>query len=827
MVNLMADLTSHEAAAHNAQALPVTLPPKLVGRDTTLAQVYTHLKANKPALIFGPAGIGKTALAATLASAYTELPGGVLWLNVNNSPLEELLVRVGRAYGVAEITGSDNPLGMIGAVASTLTQHKPLVVLDGELNEGVAEDFITRCANGLPAMIVSEAEMDGPWAAIELLKLESSHAVALFSQLSGMANPEGADALVAMLGHSPFAIAVAAGVARASKQGPAALMTIFEQIPAAASPTPDLLALTVSFRALNKALQGLVLTLGAVFGGRASAELLSMISGAPQDTIEQVMKGLTQINLVERFQRYDTPYYHLHDLTYAFAQTWLRGSNQLETLQTKVRDSVMAFIRKYSADTPEAHDKLAAEMDTFLAVAKWSVDQGSRDVANQIVVALMQAGDFVSERGYLYELLQLRRLAASSTTAFPAYPPPPARVADDDEVEAVAGRPTSTSLWDVVQEDEEEESTEPSDLMDEDEEEDFDDEDELDEQLVADADGDPLRVRLLAARREGDKQRQVEILKEIGEAQVNQKMENEAIASYTEALNLYESLDDQEGILETLDMLAALMVKTENTQAAVMHATRGAALAKERADKETHMHLLSTLGDARQQLGESEEAVRAYEQALEIARNDDDSQNEGLILLQLGYAQLDNGEPETAIETWEEALKLFREQNKRDCEGRALGGLGTAYGELERWAEAINFHTSALHIAREVKDKEEEALQLGNLGYASVRANQLGQAVLRYRQALHLAYESGNRENIVSSIVDLVRLLVESQRHLEIADLLIDDALKLEPTDRDVNKLKERITNEKILAKANGLEMRPVTGTAKDYAANAYTLLES
>jgi hypothetical protein len=115
---------------------------------------------------------------------------------------------------------------------------------------------------------------------------------------------------------------------------------------------------------------------------------------------------------------------------------------------------------------------------------------------------------------------------------------------------------------------------------------------------------------------------------------------------------------------------------------------------------------------------------------------------------------------------------------------------------------------------------------LGNLGYASVRANQLGQAVLRYRQALHLAYESGDRENIVSTIVDLVRLLVESQRHLEIAELLIDDALKLEPADRDVNKLKERITNEKTLAKANGVDLLAVSGTAKAYAANAYTLLD-
>ena len=47
----MAELTSHEAPAHKAQALPVQLPGKLVGRDSTLAQVYGQLKANKAVLI--------------------------------------------------------------------------------------------------------------------------------------------------------------------------------------------------------------------------------------------------------------------------------------------------------------------------------------------------------------------------------------------------------------------------------------------------------------------------------------------------------------------------------------------------------------------------------------------------------------------------------------------------------------------------------------------------------------------------------------------------------------------------------------------------------
>jgi tetratricopeptide (TPR) repeat protein len=239
------------------------------------------------------------------------------------------------------------------------------------------------------------------------------------------------------------------------------------------------------------------------------------------------------------------------------------------------------------------------------------------------------------------------------------------------------------------------------------------------------------------------------------------------------------------------------------------------------------LQLLLTLGDARQQLGESDEAVRAYRQALELARTSFDSQHEAITLYKLGSAQLDGGDTDTAIDNLEQALALFKGQKRRGYEGRVLGALGSAYGDLERWSEAINFHTSALYIAREVGDTDDEALQLTSLGYANLQAEQLGQALLRYRQALHLAYQSNNRNNIVATLVDLVRLLLRSPRHLRIAELLIDDALNYESYDKDVRQLKDRVTSELQSAQSNGTSFIAVNGTAEDYAENAYDLLEA
>lgn len=874
----MADYTYHEAPAQKVTELPVAVPPKLVGRDAVLGQIYTRLRENQPVMITGAAGIGKTAMAATLAAAYTEQPGGVLWLNVHNDTLEELIVRVGRAYQVTEITSAERPIGMVGAVASTLTQHKPLIVLDGQLNPESVTSFLQRCVENLPVLLVNQEEFgDGEWPVEKLGALETTHASALFRQAAGLTDePEpDADRLVQQLRNVPMALVVAGGSIRASKQTPAKFLEVMSSIPGAANADPSLVALTAAFRNLNSALQGLMLMLGAMFRGEATAELLSKIGNAPEDTIKQVMRILSNQHLVEQMERYGAPYYRLHPIVHRFAQT-LTGEARLVELRGKICEALAHFAQEHARKPgDEGHNDLAALMDSIVAAAEWSAAQNNLDVANRLSVSLMQSDDFVNQRGYVYELLKLRRLASTSTTPFPASPVPVSssmrQPVDEDEDEyddedegseppaflkELFDEEEDDLVYDEDEDDFDDEDEDEDDLdYEEDEEDEVEDEldfDEFDEDEDEDLDEDEdivgafipevphtaadvsipegdiagLRAALMRARQNEDVDRQLEILNALGEAQIEQDQETEAISTYSEIVALYEDQDDDEDLLDVLDRLSALMVKTENSQAAILHANRGIQLARRLGDEDIQMHMAITLGDARQQLGESAAAESAYGQALQIARTSGDKQNEALILLRLGYAQLDNSDAEGASATWEQALPLFRDQEKREYEGKVLGALGTAYGEMGRWSESMRFHTSALHIAREVADREEEHLQLSNLAYAAVQAEELGQAVLHYRQALHLAYESDDRENIVSTIVDLAGLLAKSPRHLAIAKLLIDDAVQREPNDRDVNSLQQRIANEILMEEANGVPQKAVGGTAQEYAANAYQLLE-
>ncbi len=845
----MVDFQSHERPARSAAELPQTPPARLVGRDAEIQQVYPVLKEGRAAFVHGPEGIGKSALGLTLAGAMSQQAGGVLWLNVDaETSLEALLVRVGRAYDIADITLSENPLGMVGAVAELLQRNKPLVVLDGSLDVITAAKFVTRCADRVPTLILDRNGQAGPWVSIELGALSPDNALALFKLESNL--PAGGDsdadirAICKLLGYQPYALCVTARTLLANKLQPAQVANSLKQVAPTVKDDPSRMALTLSFGALNSALQGVVLMLGAIHTGGGSLDLLHLVTGAPVDSLQQALTGLTRLRLVESGTRNGKPHFRLHSVMRRFCLERLQTTGRFDSLRGKVRESLVSFAQDQKAGDSAAYNRLSAEMDNFVALAREAQATGNRDLSSKLIIALNQAGDFVNARGYVHELTLIRGVGAA---AFPAYVEPTSTtpedlhdaLLDDEDDEDGDSESLVESLFDSIGGGSVKEvvsapvtqaiARSASSDDDEDDEDDDLPEDSGDvetimhtEPVTVEARIAALRTALGQARQDRDMARQTTILRQLGHLEVDQGMLIEAISSYNEALDVYERREDKKGQLEILELLSALTEKTENAQASVLHSSRGIKLAEELGDDETHLQLLVTLGDARQQLGESADAARAYGQGLALARNNDDSIHEALILYKLGYAHLDSGDPERAVDIWEQALALFKTQSKRDYEGRTKGALGSAYAELQRWGEAISFHKSALFIARDLSDKREEGVQLANLGYTSQQAGQLGEAVTHYRQALHLAYEANDRADIVSTLVDLARLLVKGAALLKVVQMLVDEGLRLDPSDKDLRLLRDRLTSDISAAEARGVAFKSVTGTARQYAESAY-----
>ncbi len=918
----MAELLPLEAPVTSAAALPLRRLGRPVGRDELLRALLLRLRQSQQLVLHGAAGTGKTTVAATIANVNLQQHNRpVLWLNCENPPLVELIVRIARAYGDLDSCNNDNPLTRVAAVKALLDEKQPLLVLDGEIETKALAPFVKRCAADAPLVVTSAMPLaEGDWRNQPIGNLAERDAVRLFKQKAGIKDDKddvAIQVIAAQLKQAAFPLALAARSMIIARQSAAE----FSETLAAALERYDdeasMAALSISFDGLNERLRDLLLFLCATVRGEASVAFLNLLSGIASESIDMSMTILSRLFLVERFQVLGEAYYRLHPLAREFLQEWALERDRFDALRADIVDTSRDYLSVHSKKE-DVIQRLMIELDNLIATAEWAGRNEDAELASEIVETLAPLEAQLNAQGFAYELMRLRAARDGISLEFddpPQEEPQPekepaaefqtgepaaneddlALLGDDDEPPLLDGAIELATLREAEDLDE---AAPPETAADDSAFVAIDDKDlqsvnidqlrtalnvasqnnETSRQLQIlkaiarmqinqgrendaiatygdvleiyenseDKDGVletldmlagllvssqsapeaieqvKLRTALSFARQHEDTPRVLQILEAVGKVQIDQNRENEAVATYNEILAIYEKQDDNKGILETLDMLAGLLVRSESAVSALAQVQRGLHLAQEIADDEAELFLQITRGDAHKALGEAALAVEAYEAALRGARHRDDMQNEALILYKLGMAYLESGDSRQAIEILEDANDRFKQQGKRDMEGQVLRGLGEVNVKLERWSEAINFHASALYIAREIGDRALEGRQLRHLGKILIQADKLPEALTRFRQALHVAYEEQNSDDIIGVIADLVSLMMRNLFLSSIAELLINDGLSYDPGNRELQLLQKEVAGAKERAAARGIALAVVAGSARDYAANAY-----
>ncbi len=918
----MAELLPLEAPVTSAAALPLRRLGRPVGRDELLRALLLRLRQSQQLVLHGAAGTGKTTVAATIANVHLQQHDRpVLWLNCDNPPLVELIVRIARAYGDLDSCNADNPLTRAAAVKALLDEKQPLLVLDGEIETKALAPFVKRCAADAPLVVTSAMPLaEGDWRNQPIGNLAERDAVRLFKQKAGIKDDKddvAIQVIAAQLKQAAFPLALAARSMIIARQSAAE----FSETLAAALERYDdeasMAALSISFDGLNERLRDLLLFLCATVRGEASVAFLNLLSGIASESIDMSMTILSRLFLVERFQVLGEAYYRLHPLAREFLQEWALERDRFDALRADIVDTSRDYLSVHSKKE-DVIKRLMIELDNLIATAEWAGRNEDAELASEIVETLAPLEAQLNAQGFAYELMRLRAARDGLSLEFedpPQEEPLPekepaaefqtgepaaneddlALLGDDDEppllngvIELAASReaedldeaaPPETAADDsafVAIDDKDLQSVNIDQLrtalnvasqnnetsrqlqilkaiarmqINQGRENDAiatygdvleiyensEDKDGVLETLdmlaglLVSSQSAPeaieqvkLRTALSFARQHEDTPRVLQILEAVGKVQIDQNRAKEAVATYNEILAIHEKQDDNKGILETLDMLAGLLVRSESAVSALAQVQRGLHLAQEIADDEAELFLQITRGDAHKALGEAALAVEAYEAALRGARHRDDMQNEALILYKLGMAYLESGDSRQAIEILEDANDRFKQQGKRDMEGQVLRGLGEVNVKLERWSEAINFHSSALYIAREIGDRALEGRQLRHLGNILIQADKLPEALTRFRQALHVAYEEQNSDDIIGVIADLVSLMMRNLFLSSIAELLINDGLSYDPDNRELQLLRKEVAGAKERAAARGIALAVVAGSARDYAANAY-----
>jgi tetratricopeptide (TPR) repeat protein len=414
--------TRLELVVFDAPVNRLNRPEHLVGRQATIEAVDPLLDAGGRVLLHGLGGIGKTALAATIADQRLGAgKGRYLWLRSGPAEAEAILDALTRALAdeaerelIRSTTGDARLLAIGQVIARTGAR---LCVIDDAWNPPALHALVRAVPEGIGVLVTSRLKLGLPYQ-IEVGELAPSDAVELLmTHAKSAADRAGTERLCRELGHHPYAIEIAGHHLRLYGTSPGELSG---QITGAAHdlPMPGGFApagresvkrlLEHTLEALSNPDAGAVLqAIGALFTGTATVELLCVYLNFDRARTQQALNDLVGLSLAKR--QPDTSRYEVHDLTFSFARA--HGAAAAE----HVVDAVCTLVGTHRAE----HDLLAWELGNILGAANLAKNG---DDASLIAIADgLASGGYLDAKGHSLSLLRLLDDAIAAVRARPGH----------------------------------------------------------------------------------------------------------------------------------------------------------------------------------------------------------------------------------------------------------------------------------------------------------------------------------------------------------------------------------------------------------------------
>ncbi len=300
---------------------------------------------------------------------------------------------------------------------------------------------------------------------------------------------------------------------------------------------------------------------------------------------------------------------------------------------------------------------------------------------------------------------------------------------------------------------------------------------------------------------------QADELVQTGIQQFRAKQFDVAIASWQQALNLYQQQKNSKGEITVLETLAEASKMLGKYEQAIAHSERLLTLAQHLGDRQIEATALGNLGNSYRVIGNYAKALEVQNQGLAIRKELNDQQGEGQVLASLGNIHYDLGNYSIAIDFYQRSLKIAKAVGNangiifllnslgaiagtqeeypqaikyyqqsldsakkiglREAEGNALNNIGSSYHVQRKYTEAIAYYEQALTVAKELKNPRLEGAAIGGLGLAYVFLEEYDKAISFQEQSWKLAKQIGDRRLEAMTLGNWGYTLWRSQKYLE------------------------------------------------------------
>ena len=220
-----------------------------------------------------------------------------------------------------------------------------------------------------------------------------------------------------------------------------------------------------------------------------------------------------------------------------------------------------------------------------------------------------------------------------------------------------------------------------------------------------------------------------------------------AVDAYTQALELYRTLDNRLGEANVLTHLGGVRTVVGDFPGAVDAYTRALELYRALDNRYGEANALTELGRARYTTGDYPGADAAHARALELARAIGNPYGEAYALANLGRVRQATGDLPGADSALTRALDIYRKLGNRLSEASALTYLGRVRHMTGDYPGAETAHAGALELYRALGNRLGEAYALTELGRVRQMTGDYSGAETAHTRALELYRMLGHRSN--------------------------------------------------------------------------------